>query len=657
MIAHRHGRMGAGVATVALLVTAFALHEASASAPVPLLPRLVADPPDGATLSTSSVEGRTRLLLRFNGYLHNDGEGALDIRGSRQAPTVAGEDAREVAEQIVIYKYKQESLPEKIEEELATPKMIVSQREFTTNAGNPANGAEYLERPHLEEATNAEEVYSSADGHHHWHLQHIARYSLWNAQRTAEVAPSQKVGFCLDDSQHVEPAKGPPAPVYATNVAPYTGFCRQYEPNATSLYEGISPGWRDVYNSELAFQWVDVSDVAPGEYWLREDVDPGDLLEEAEGGSKTSYSSSEVTIPGFDAEGLPVEVGEGESTSVVLPVHAYGDTDTPAETIVSPPAHGTLGPIEDGSVSYTPERGFSGTDSFSFTARDPSSPFPDSPTIGTISITIDSRKPTLAIEGAKERLIAGTSLPLSTIVTNDSGEVEWEASAGTVKPSGPLGRSVIYTAPATPPAGGSVTLVARLRDDPAVRDERSLAIEASATVEPLPEVPNTPSAPVDQTPGQPTPHSPGQPAPATVPGSGSGNLAARESKQAPAVSAPRVMLFGRALFMSTVAELPGRLGLSAYLAGRRLGACSAETPAKRTFTCVVKLKAGVPLQAPIKVVASLHVGARRWEVTRSPQPVPEMRMRPIGAGARASAAGASAYWCSPSTLAPVLVSG
>ena len=40
------------------------------------------DRPDNATLVTSSAEGSTRLLLRFNGYLHNDGPGALDIRPS-----------------------------------------------------------------------------------------------------------------------------------------------------------------------------------------------------------------------------------------------------------------------------------------------------------------------------------------------------------------------------------------------------------------------------------------------------------------------------------------------------------------------------------------------------------------------------------------------
>jgi hypothetical protein len=649
MMQSRHGRLAAVTLAGALLLTALALHQARASSPTPLLPQLVADPPDGAELETSSVEGRTRLLLRFNGYLHNDGQGALDIRGSRAAPTVTGMSTRKLEEEIENYKVRKESLPAKIEEELAKPAMGVSQREFTTNAGNPADTREYIERPHVEEPSSAEVLYSSADGHHHWHLQHIARYSLWNAEKTAEVAPSQKVGFCLDDSQHVEPKKGPENPIYGTDVPPYTGFCRQYEPNATSLYEGISPGWRDAYKSELAFQWVDVSDVAPGEYWLREDVDPDHLVAEEEGGSKTSYSTSEVTVPGFDAEGLTLALGEGEPVEVTLPVQRYDDTATPTETIVSGPAHGTLGPLEQGRVTYTPEAGFTGSDSFSFTASDPSSQFPTSPTVATVSITVaDDKRPTLTIVGAKERLVAGTSLPLTTTVTNDEGDVEWQPSAGTVTPS-EFGRSAVYTAPPSPPAGGKVRLVAWLQNDPSVQDELSLTIEALAPSEPQPVLPSVSTSSTtsrgSSTPGTTT-SSPGR----TPTGSGS-------KKPSATVSAPRVMLVGHTLVMSTVAGRPGRVRLSAFLATRRLGTCAAQTPAGRTFTCNVKLGRGVSLRARLKVVASLRIGSQLWSAVRPAQQAPEMQMTPIGVGARAIAARANGYWCSPSTLGPVLADG
>ena len=404
-----------------------------------LLPNLIADPPDNATLVTSSGEGSTRLLLRFNGYVHNAGPGALDIRGSRERPTVAGKNTGELTEEIEMYKRREQSLPQALEQELATPAMKVSQRVFTTNEGNPGVSGQYVERPHLEEPSSGEMVYSNADGHHHWHLQHVAKYSLWNAAKTAEVAPAQKVGFCLDDSQHVEPGKGPATPVYANDVPPYPGFCRRFEPNATGVYEGISPGWRDVYDRELAWQWVDASDVLPGEYWLREDVDPNGIIKQAGGGAKSEYSKTSTVIPGFDAKPQLALVNEDEVRPLTLTSTAYGDAATPLYTVLSPPEHGTLGEVEGGTVTYTPALGYSGGDSFTFSARDPNSPFPVHPAVATVSISVASLKPGISISGAPAQITAGTSVQLAATVANDSGGVEWESSAGVITPEDPVG--------------------------------------------------------------------------------------------------------------------------------------------------------------------------------------------------------------------------
>jgi hypothetical protein len=211
------------------------------------LPNLVADPPDNPTFETSTQEGKAHLLLRFNGYIHNKGPGALDFRGKREAPNVS----KAVTEEVERAREKEESLPQKTEEELAKPPMQALQRLFTTGTGVEETN---IERAHVDEPSSAELIYSSADGHHHWHLQHVAKYSLWNVAKTAEVAPAQKVGFCMEDSQHVEKNIGPSTPVYADNVTPSRNFCEKYRPNATHLFEGISAGWRDAYYSTLAFQ-------------------------------------------------------------------------------------------------------------------------------------------------------------------------------------------------------------------------------------------------------------------------------------------------------------------------------------------------------------------------------------------------------------------
>ena len=366
---------------VALSVFAGGAHAAEAQ-----LPNLVADAPDSIGLETSTTEGGLKksepeLLLRFNGYIHNVGPGAVDFRGTRTAPKLSAEVAKRVKEG----EEKKEELPESIEQELAAAPMTARQRLFTTAVGQEETN---IERAHVDEASSAQLIYSSADGHHHWHLQHAAKYSLWNAAKTAEVAPAQKAGFCLDDSQHVETSKGPSTPVYADNVAPFRDFCQQFKPNATTLFEGISPGWRDLYSRELAFQWVNASNVLPGEYWLREEVNAEGIVKETGGANTPVYAGSPTIIPGFDALAQLLNTQSGEARTITLTSKAYSDANTPTYKIVSAPAHGALGAISKNQVTYTPTAGYTGPDSFTFESYDAASPFPHSPAVATVSIEV-----------------------------------------------------------------------------------------------------------------------------------------------------------------------------------------------------------------------------------------------------------------------------
>ncbi len=378
------------VALLTGLILAGVTHPARAAGAEPLLPNLVADPPDNVSLATDSSTGVNRLLLRFNGYVHNKGPGAVDFRGSREKPKVS----QAVEEEVERAREKQESLPQKVEEELATPPMKVFQRLFTTNAEETN-----IERPHVDEPSAGEMIYVSADGHHHWHLQRVAKYSLWNSTKTAEVAPAMKVGFCLEDSQHVETNIGPAKAVYADNVAPYRDFCQQYRPNATGLFEGISPGWRDVYSHELSFQWVDVSNVLPGEYWLREDVNPLGVIKETGGANVPAYATGPTIIPGFDALAQSISTQAGEARTVALTSKAWNDSATPKYTIVAQPQHGKLGAVNNNQVTYTPNAGYTGPDSFTFSAADPNSQFPQSPAVATVSIAVTTPAPRVLLAG------------------------------------------------------------------------------------------------------------------------------------------------------------------------------------------------------------------------------------------------------------------
>ena len=125
------------------------------------LPDLVADAPARPQLQTYAQPDGNHLLLRFDGFVHNQGQGAFEMRGSspvgdRVSPT-------------------------------------------SCSASTEATGRFFDDSsrdPHI--------IFEPEDGHDHWHLKNAARYSLWNEDKTAEVAPAMKVGFCLIDSQRRE---------------------------------------------------------------------------------------------------------------------------------------------------------------------------------------------------------------------------------------------------------------------------------------------------------------------------------------------------------------------------------------------------------------------------------------------------------------------
>jgi len=636
----------AAVLLVALaLLLAGVLRPAEGSEPAkPLLPNLVADPPDNMVLAaeSESVEGSNRgapaqLLLRFDGYVHNVGPGALDFRGSRAKPTLSRQTEKEVE---IAEKNKEplSSPSQKTEEELATPPMTVTQRLFLpiegkTEAERQAEETNVDRPAHVEETSAGEMIYVNADGHYHWHLQKVAKYSLWNSTKTAEVAPAQKVGFCLDDSQHVESGKGPKTAAYADNVAPYREFCQQYHPDATSLYEGVSPGWRDLYTRELAFQWVNVSNVLPGEYWLREDVNPLGVIKEEGGANEPAYATTPTIVPGYDALAQAVSTEVGKAKTVTLTAEAWRGEENgereeklpnPTYTIVGAPAHGSLTAIAGDQLTYVPEPGYSGPDSFEFSASDPNSPFPTSPARATVSISVGQvPQPSLSIAGAPAGMLAGTSVTLGATVTADDGGVEWSASAGAFTSEGASGTTDDFVAPTQVPPGGTVRITARLKDDPAVGDQRTIAIVP---------VPAPVASPEVQTPAKI----------ATNTGGG------RPGKVGASVSRPRVMLIGRTLIMTTYLFAAGHIRLSAYLGHRRLGSCASLTPANRTFTCRVRLAPRVSARSSISVWASLRVGTRTVQRVRPAGEIAQMTMAHAGLLSAEKEGISGVLWCGQS---------
>jgi hypothetical protein len=105
----------------------------------------------------------------------------------------------------------------------------------------------------------------AGDGHNHWHVRDMNYYDLWGPSGTRREA---KVGFCFLDTTPV---------ALSLPGARQSSFYREEECDGaatTSITAGISVGWGDNYPWHFAYQWVDITGIAPGVYTLRSIVDP-----------------------------------------------------------------------------------------------------------------------------------------------------------------------------------------------------------------------------------------------------------------------------------------------------------------------------------------------------------------------------------------------
>jgi len=97
---------------------------------------------------------------------------------------------------------------------------------------------------------NEPDIFHFSDCHGHYHFDEYARYELSDAVGIVEVG--RKQAFCLID------------------LLPWAwpGQAGTYD----CANQGISRGFSDIYQSDLPCQWIDVTDVPPGDYTLRIDL-------------------------------------------------------------------------------------------------------------------------------------------------------------------------------------------------------------------------------------------------------------------------------------------------------------------------------------------------------------------------------------------------
>lgn len=190
---------------------------------------------NGASIDTQTTPGRR--LLRFDTAIANLGSGPMELRGS----TVNGDGTQDVLQRI-----------------------------YNT-------GGTFTDR------LAGRFVYHS--GHGHVHFDNYADYQLRAVTANGGVgdviAASLKTSFCLIDI-----VRYPTSPPGTPSTANYTS-CGQVQ--------GISVGWVDVYDRSLPGQYIDVTNVSAGTYWLEVVVDPANLLQESN--ESNNVTRVQVQIP------------------------------------------------------------------------------------------------------------------------------------------------------------------------------------------------------------------------------------------------------------------------------------------------------------------------------------------------------------------------
>ena len=528
------------MAAALVLATGAATVQSGAAPVTESLPDLVSDPPANQVIQTYSRPGQAnQLLLRFEGYVHNQGTGALEVRGTgpgggRMASTV--------------------------------------QRIYRSD-GSFADDA----------SRGVQIVWEAEDGHNHWHVKNAARYSLWSADRTAMVAPAMKVGFCLIDYEKAD-SHGPSNEVYTLDAH---NFCAQGNSGVPSLVEGISPGWRDVYPRTLAFQWVDVSDVQPGTYWLLSEADPDNWARERNESNPGAFASRSSIVPGYVARGVDAGViGVAGPTTVRLATNSFGSGLGAAEfSITAAPRHGTLSKavgarFRGGEVTYTPDPGWLGPDRFTYEAHDSTSEFPRHPVSAAAIVAVGGTTPAVAISGAPARMYTSSSVRLTAQLLRAEG-VTWTVNGipGGSPVVGTIDANGLYVAPARVPAGGRVT----------IRATTPSGAWEEVTIEILQGAP--PQA---------------APAPARL------AMRVRGTRNLYGI---RVAAQGDLLLVKLRSRRAGVVRIRANRGKKSLGRCRARMPRYRALTCKIRLRGAAPER--VRLVITLRRKGKLLDVRRA----------------------------------------
>ena len=126
--------------------------------------------------------------------------------------------------------------------------------------------------------------YVTSPDHSHWHLVPFMNYELRRAANLERVGRDRKTGFCLGDRYDAGIAlpRKPSDRVYRTR-------CGLHNRALLRIVEGISVGYGDDYAANLEGQYVDITGVPAGRYYLVHEVNADRRLRERRYANNVSW--------------------------------------------------------------------------------------------------------------------------------------------------------------------------------------------------------------------------------------------------------------------------------------------------------------------------------------------------------------------------------
>ena len=360
-------------------------------------------------------------------------------------------------------------------------------------------------------------------------------------------------------------------------------------PQRTKVDMGISTGWRDVYEKTLPFQYIDVSNLQPGHYWVRSQVDPDNLIRESNETNAAVFAAARSTVPGYIAGR---SAGERRSRSAASRTRTSTITLAPGLSsatrrrhagarraqykITEQPEHGTLRDGRAGrerlvlraKVVYTKDAGYNGPDDLQVHGPQGGSQFPLNPASAAVMLQVGSGNgdTTVGISGKPAWLYTSQGAQLSAAITPADGSTAvWavDGVAGGNATVGTIDTNGYYRAPAKVPADGKVRITATAPDG--AFDAVEIPIKARPAPPATPDLPDPPLPPS-------IPNPPSNPTNPTI----------------KPLSKPIIARNGRRL---VVKYMPGKSGKLTVTSAAR---ASASRPARSAWCGLAALPAGSP---------------------------------------------------------------